>query len=132
MKRKRPRLVVVDDDPAQLGLLERGLTIEGFEVETREGPIGLTNLIRTFRPAIVLVDVYIPTLRGDRIVELVRGVADPETKYFLISAYTESELRLRATGTTVHGWLSKSLSMTEIGRRLKDSLVEAPRQVALR
>jgi len=119
MNRRHPRIVAVDDDPLQLELLARGLEFEGFEVATISGPIGITQLVRSFVPDIALVDLHIPGLRGDRIIELIRPVAPPTLKYFLISSCTESELRLRALETSAHGWFSKSLSMPELAGRLK-------------
>ncbi|WP_394841616.1 response regulator [Pendulispora brunnea] len=120
--RRRPRILAVDDDPLQLDLLFRGLTLEGFEVATHEGPIGVTNMVRAFQPDIVLLDLNIPSLRGDRLIELIRRTAGPNTKYFLLSASDESELRLRAAETSAHGWLSKSLPMNEIAHRLRAML----------
>jgi len=122
LDKRRPRILAVDDDPLQLDLLFRGLTLEGFEVAIHEGPIGVTNMVRAFQPDIVLLDLNIPSLRGDRLIELIRRTAGPSTKYFLLSASDESELRLRAAETSAHGWLSKSLSMNEIAHRLRDSL----------
>ncbi|HWL89276.1 MAG TPA: response regulator, partial [Polyangiaceae bacterium] len=86
MDKKRPRILAVDDDPLQLDLLFRGLTLEGFEVATHEGPIGVTNMVRAFQPDIVLLDLNIPSLRGDRLIDLIRRAAGPNTKYLLLSA----------------------------------------------
>jgi len=119
---RRPRILAIDDDPAQLELLARGLAFEGFEVETREGPIGLTQLVRVFQPDIALVDIYIPTMKGDRIIELIRSAAHPETKYFVISSCSEEDLRACALETNAHGWLPKGLPMNEMALRLRDSL----------
>jgi len=122
MNRWRPRILAVDDDPTQLELLARGLALEGFDVATREGPIGVTSLVRSFQPDIALVDIHIPTMRGDRIIELIRSVAGPDTKYFVISACSEAELRLCALETNAHGWISKSSGMSQIALRLKSAL----------
>jgi len=122
MNERRLRILVIDDEPAHLELLSRGLGFEGFEVAILTGPIGITHLVRTFQPDVALVDLHIPGSRGDRVIQLIRNVAPPDIKYFLISSCPESELRLRALETKAHGWLSKSLTTQEIAHRIKEAL----------
>ncbi len=74
------RVLVVDDDPLQLDLVERTLKAEGFEVMTCENPIGVTNIVRSFLPHVVLMDVDIPALSGDKILSIARKSAPPMTQ----------------------------------------------------
>src|SRR5262245_18418348 len=56
------RILIVDDDAAQLDLVARLLRLEGFEVATTLSSFGTSNLIRSFSPKVVLLDVNIPAL----------------------------------------------------------------------
>src|SRR5262245_39938209 len=86
------RVFVIDDDPDQLEMVRRALALEGFEVGCTSSPIGATNLMRDFQPDVVLLDVNIPALSGDRLLGLVRK-AMPGARFLLFSASDETRLR---------------------------------------
>jgi len=113
------RVLVLDDDPMQLELVERGLSRDGFEVR---GVTTVDEMVREatrFLPSVVLIDVNLPDAAGDRALALARGVA-PEAKLVLYSAWEESKLRVLALQLGADGYISKSESVLAIGRRLQD------------
>ena len=114
----KPRVLVVDDDPIQLELVSRTLKGYGFEVATSESPIGVTNSVRSFKPDVVLVDVNIPAMSGDKVVEVVRRLSDGGARYVLYSACDEGTLRRLAARTRADGWISK----TKVGHELAAEL----------
>jgi two-component system, OmpR family, response regulator len=113
------RVLVVDDDEAQLSLVERSLRLDGFVVETTNEAFGVSNIVRRFQPNIVLLDVNIPALSGDRLLPVVRRYAPASTKLVLFSACGESELRKRAHDVSADGWISKSAAGSELARQLR-------------
>ena len=70
------RILVIDDDPAVTSLLKRGLSYEGFAVETaRSGAEGLT--IARERPSdLVILDVMMPGLSGYDVLQRIRAADD--------------------------------------------------------
>ena len=87
----KPRVLVVDDDPDKLSLLEVALTMAGYEVRTaRDGAEGLAA-IPSFLPDLVVSDVMMPRLNG---YELARSIRDnPQTKFIPIILQTAAGLR---------------------------------------
>ncbi len=67
------RILVIDDDPAVTSLLKRGLSYEGFMVETaKSGADGLT--IARERPSdVVILDVMMPGLNGFEVLQRLRA-----------------------------------------------------------
>jgi DNA-binding response OmpR family regulator len=112
------RVLVVDDDPVQLLLAERSLQMAGFEVQTHSTTFGVTNLVRTTLPDVVLLDVNIPALRGDRVLALARAHAAKDTQFILYSAEDENKLRLLALECGADGYLSKDVWGMDLGRKL--------------
>jgi two-component system, OmpR family, response regulator len=113
------RLLVVDDDPLQLELVQRALGYEGFLVETTSDLASATAAVERFGPDLVLVDVNIPGMSGEDL----RGfVASGQTRarVFLFSASDGSQLKSLAAKLGAHGWLSKSSALPEIARRLRE------------
>jgi len=113
------RVLVVDDDPLQLELVERTLRADGIEVKTCTSPIGVTNLIVSFAPRLVLLDVNIPALSGDRLLGISRKWAPEGTRFVLYSANDEAKLRGLAHEVGADGWISKSVTGNQLTARLR-------------
>ncbi len=112
------RVLVVDDDPDQLDLVRRTLGTHGFEVHTHNSALGVSNMVRTSAPDLVLLDVDFPALKGDKVVSLARQYAPRDTKFILYSAFDEAQLRTLALSSGADGYLSKSVQGEELVRKL--------------
>lgn len=67
------RILVIDDDPAVTSVLKRGLSYEGFAVDTaKSGAEGLT-LEREQSADLVILDVMMPGLDGSEALRRLRG-----------------------------------------------------------
>jgi len=113
------RVLIVDDDAMQLELVSRRLRLEGFEVATTASSFGTSNLIRSFGPRVVLLDVNIPALTGDKLLALARRVAPEETRFVLYSACDESRLRELARQSRADDWISKSTDLAVVAEKLR-------------
>lgn len=79
------RILAIDDDPAVTSLLKRGLTYEGFTVETtNSGEAGLA-LARERQPDLVILDIMMPGLDGLAVLQRLRA-ADPQLPVLLLTA----------------------------------------------
>ncbi|RKH54907.1 response regulator [Corallococcus llansteffanensis] len=112
------KALVVDDDPLVLELVERSISRYGFDVTTTRAALGVANLIRTTQPDIVLLDVNIPALSGDRILSVVRQFAGPQTLFILYSSMDESKLRELMRTAGADGYIPKSVSGPELALKL--------------
>jgi DNA-binding response OmpR family regulator len=113
------RVLVVDDDVMQLRLVERTLRAEGFQVEACSNPIGVSNLVRSYVPDIVLLDVNIPALSGDRLLEIARRGAPPATRFILYSSSDATTLRGLAMRVGADGWISKDVVGAALATKLR-------------
>lgn len=72
-----PKILVVDDDRAIQQLLEVNLELEGYEVAKALDGVEALDMIGSFAPDIVLLDIMMPRMDGR---EVLRRVKDnPET-----------------------------------------------------
>jgi DNA-binding response OmpR family regulator len=113
------RVLVVDDDPMQLELVQRGLSRDGFEVRGVTTVADLAIEAKRFAPNVVLIDVNLPDSSGEHTVAVARESA-PGARLVLYSAWEASKLRVLAMQLGVDGFISKSESVVAIGRRLQD------------
>ncbi|RKG96288.1 response regulator [Corallococcus carmarthensis] len=112
------KALVVDDDPLVLELVERSISRYGFEVITTRAALGVANLLRTEQPDIVLLDVNIPALSGDRILGVVRQFAGPDTLFILYSSMDESKLRELVRASGADGYIPKGVTGPELALKL--------------
>ena len=69
-------MLVVDDDPVILKLLEVNFSMEGFDVLSAVDGVDGLERIRVDRPDIVVTDIMMPRMNGIELLEAMR--ADPD------------------------------------------------------
>ena len=70
MNPQRSKILVVDDSEIALELTRIALEEGGHQVVTTDSPFGFSALLREENPDLALVDVSMPCLRGDKLVEI--------------------------------------------------------------
>ncbi|RKH15190.1 response regulator [Corallococcus sp. CA053C] len=118
MAEPKPRVLVVDDDPDLLDLVQRSLSAYGFDVQTHTSALGVSNIVRASEPDFVLIDVNFPALKGDKVVGLARQYAPPGTRFILYSASDEAKLRSLAIASGADGYISKSVQGADLAQKL--------------
>ena len=79
-------VLVVDDDPDKLSLLEAALRTAGYEVQTaRDGVEGLAA-ITSFQPDLIVSDIMMPGMDGYELAHRIRE--NPQTKFIPIILQT--------------------------------------------
>jgi DNA-binding response OmpR family regulator len=113
--RKGPKkILIVDDDPLVLRILKDKLAQDGFLVTTTSSAFGAVQLIQEQSPDIVIIDVMLPALPGNRIAALVKEQMEGRTKVLLYSAKQEAELKELAAECGADAWLVKSDDYGEV------------------
>ncbi len=83
---EKSRVLVVDDDPDKLALLEFALTTAGYDVRTAtDGEEGL-GAVSSFQPDLVVSDVMMPRVNGYELARRIRE--DPQTRFIPIILQT--------------------------------------------
>jgi DNA-binding response OmpR family regulator len=94
------KVLVVDDDAIARELLSSELTQAGHETLSLPSPIGVTRFIQEQNVEVVIIDVVMPSLRGDRLAKLLRG--NPKfSKLVVILVSGESEVELQRLASSV-------------------------------
>lgn len=125
------KVMIVDDDATTLRVVRAVLENRGHTVIERQTAIGTTAAILRERPDVVVLDVRMPGLAGDRLAALIG-----QGKRFLpiivfhssLSA-TEVEMLVRATGAA--GFVPKGLPPLAFVEQF-DALVAAARRTPVR
>ncbi len=67
-----PRVLLVDDDPTIVRLLEVNFRLGGFEIEIASGGEAAVRLATTSPPDAIVMDVMMPGLGGFEVAQLLR------------------------------------------------------------
>jgi len=70
------RILVVDDDPEILSLLKRGLSYEGYAVETASSGTEALTKAREREPDLVILDIMMPGMDGIEVSKRLRQASD--------------------------------------------------------
>lgn len=105
---KRQRILIIDDDATHLTSTRGILEAEGYEVFTYAQPFGSTNEILKNRPDLVLLDVNMPGLSGERLAEVYRANAGTRNvRVLLYSSNDEDALREASRRLQLDGYICK-------------------------
>jgi len=120
--RGKETLLVVDDEPAVRNLLSQFLGRQGYEVLLAgDGPEALAHLTERGRVDLLISDMLMPGLRGDRLAALARDIQS-DLRVLLISGNNKSgDAALESAAPAA--FLGKPFSTLELGnavRRLLD------------
>ena len=123
MFKDQPRVLVVEDEPAQLEILAYNLESDGFLVSrARDGEEALL-LIREDVPDVIVVDWMMPHLSG---IEVCRRLkSNPETRsipVIILSARSEDEDKVRGLEIGADDYVVKPYSVVELMARIRTQL----------
>jgi DNA-binding response OmpR family regulator len=109
----KQKILIVDDDVAHLHSTRGILEAEGYEVYTHDQPFGSTNAIVTIKPDLVLLDVNMPGLSGEKLADVYRANARTRTaRVMLYSSNDEDALRDAARRLQLDGYICKGSPST--------------------
>jgi len=101
------RVLIIDDDETALLIASRRLRARGHVVETRAEAIGTTNVVRSFRPDVVVLDLSMPALGGARLAELIQK-AGLDASLVLYSSLEPEALAAEAKRLGAQAFVHKS------------------------
>ena len=120
MNKRVPRILCVDDEPANISLLEAMLTSRGYEVVTAVKGLEALHKIRTMRIDICLLDVMMTGIDG---FEVCRRIKSDEVHgnipVVMITAFADRENRIRGIESGAEDFISKPFDISEVLARIK-------------
>jgi CheY-like chemotaxis protein len=116
-------ILIVDDNPQNLKLAKVILSAEGYEVRTAVDAEDALNVLKSFAPRLILVDVQLPGMNG---LELTRQLkADPAYSGVIIIALTSYAMKgddEKAFAAGCDGYMSKPIDIEALPRVVAEHL----------
>ncbi len=110
--------MIVDDEPGVRALLRDTLSIAGFEtIEASDGMSALT-LLRTNKPALMVIDINMPLMDGFELVERLRST-DDLTPVLMLTAREDKSDIARGLKIGADDYVVKPFGIEELVLRIK-------------
>jgi len=111
-------IMIVDDEPGVRALLRDTLSIAGFEtVEASDGMAAIT-LLRTNKPALMVIDINMPLMDGFELVERLRSTNDLTPVLMLTAREDKSDIA-RGLKIGADDYVIKPFGIEELVLRIK-------------
>ncbi|MCW6037835.1 diguanylate cyclase [Spirulina subsalsa FACHB-351] len=127
-----PKILVVDDLPHNLRLLEKILTDQGYEVRLANGgKLALTSLSR-FTPDLIILDILMPEIDGYEVCQEIKAdVATAHIPVIFVSALSEGLDKAKAFRVGGADYITKPFQVEEVLARVQHhlKLVDLNRQL---
>ncbi|HNA90599.1 MAG TPA: response regulator transcription factor, partial [Anaerolineales bacterium] len=117
------RILIVDDEPRYLRLLEANLRTEGYEVTTAQDGVQALDVFSAQPIDLVLLDVMMPRLDGFGVCQRLREFSN--VPIVILTARGEEQDRVRGLDLGADDFLVKPFSATELLARVRAVLRRA-------
>jgi CheY-like chemotaxis protein len=116
------RILVVDDLQIFLDLEEKFLRNAGYDVDTARSGREALEKARTYRPQLILLDLYMPGMDGAECCKLIKNDPDHKDIPVVIVTARGDEDRMRCIEAGCDGYLKKIITRTEFLAEIQRTL----------
>jgi signal transduction histidine kinase len=122
---KNAKILIVDDQPSNVEILQELLEIEGYEdvistTDSRE----VIDLYKSQQPDLILLDLSMPHLTGYEVMEQLKPIVTANTflSIIVLTADATNEAKLKSLRLGASDFLTKTFDLVEVGLRIKNIL----------
>ena len=116
-----PSVLLVDDEPNIIEVLEIVLQEQGMEVSKASSGRAALDLLRQREVDVVISDIRMPDLSGVELLKEVRQFA-PDTVFIIITAFATTDTAIEAVQHGADDYLTKPFKMEEMLRIVRRAL----------
>jgi len=115
------RILIVDDDPHFLRVLQRILSGEKFAVMATSNPCDAIEFLRSNNFDLIICDLRMPDCDGLNLLQAIRSGGN-ETPVIILTAYGEVDTNLEAMNAGATEYLNKPIKSDELVQVVRDCL----------
>ncbi len=109
------RVLVVDDEPQVVWMLQFSLEAEGYQTFAARDGIAALEEIREHRPELMLLDIMMPLLDGWSVLERLRDLPEDERpRVVVVSARSSLRDRAKAAELGADAFVPKPFSVDDL------------------
>jgi two-component system, OmpR family, alkaline phosphatase synthesis response regulator PhoP len=116
----KAKILVIDDEPSIVKLVEAYLKPEGYEVLTAVDGVSGFKAAQVFKPDLIILDVMLPGMDGIELLSRLRRESD--VYVILLTARTEETDKIVGLSIGADDYVTKPFSPRELTARVKAAL----------
>jgi DNA-binding NtrC family response regulator len=117
----KPKILVIDDDPAIRNTFQAALKLQGFSIDTAEtGKEAIEKSKENFYN-LAFIDIRLPDLEGTKLLKKLKDWT-PKTRKIIITGYPTMPNAVEAVNKNADAYLIKPVEMEKILETVKDQL----------
>jgi len=122
-KTSKPRILIVEDDPATIELMEAQLYDEGYVVDSvRDGGQAAEKVAET-SPDLILLDIMLPKKSGFEVCRQIKSdEATSSVPVIMVTALRDMESRVKGIAVGADDFLSRPVDKSELIARVRSLL----------
>jgi len=114
------KVLVIDDESQMRKLLKLTLENSGFKIITANNGSEGISFFSTNKPDLVILDLGLPDMRGQEVLEKIRGWSD--IPIIVLSVFNESEVIVEALNLGADDYMTKPFDANELLARVRACL----------
>jgi DNA-binding response OmpR family regulator len=113
----KPKILVVEDEPALVDTLEYSLTRQGYDVRVATDGMKALEMARQTQPDLVVLDIMLPQLDGYEVCRILRQ--EQSAPIIMLTARADEVDKVVGLEVGADDYLTKPFSMRELIARVK-------------
>ena len=120
---KDAKILVVDDQPANVTLIEKILEIDGYlNVISTTDPTQVESIYMEQNSDLILLDLNMPIMDGYQVLEKIREVDPDYPPIIVLTAQSDRDSRIKALDLGARDFLAKPFDRVELMTRIRNML----------
>lgn len=120
---KEAKILIVDDQPANVTLIEKMLDIDGYiNVISTTDPTQVESLYMEQGSDLILLDLNMPVMDGYQVLSKIREVDPDYPPIIVLTAQSDRESRIKALDLGARDFLAKPFDRLELMTRIRNML----------
>lgn len=109
----KTKILIVDDEPSALEILEMHLTEKHFDVRSAIDAKGLSEMLGSFRPEIVILDIRLPDADGLDLLKTLRATGDGP-QVIMVTAFHDMATTIKAIKRGAFEYITKPIDLDDL------------------
>jgi DNA-binding NtrC family response regulator len=119
--KRRPKILVIDDDESIRKVLASILTDKGYEVDTaKDGAEAIKKTMNSFYN-LALIDIRLPDMEGTELLNKLKD-STPKMVKIMLTGYPSLENTINAMNKGADGYLIKPVNMSALNEKIEEHL----------
>jgi DNA-binding response OmpR family regulator len=121
--RTPPRILIVDDTPANVHILQARLAAHGYDIVTASDGEEALAAVPAARPDLILLDVMMPGVSGFDVCNILQDFPDTASiPIIFLTAVAETKRKVMGLNLGADDYITKPFDLHELGARVQAAL----------